>query len=150
MEGYKIDNILCNTLISTTEYITNITFKRMETVPTLEEEYLVLSTTMKGTLSGLVRFYFPRDFIEKLMELEKQKAPEVDKEEVFVEMVNIIFGRMISCVNNYLGSSTRFTPPVLVNDKEEPWFAAAYWYDKQFFFESSFGIIQLRVAYTIK
>ena len=122
----------------------------MEIVPTLEEDYLVLNTTMKGTLCGLVRFYFPRAFIDKVMELEKQKAPVEDDDEVLTEMVNIIFGRMISCVNNYLGSSTRFIPPVLVNDKEEPWFAAAYWYDKQFFFESPYGIIQLRVAYTIK
>ncbi len=144
----KLDKILCSTFVSITEHITGVTFTSIEEKP-FEKELYTIRSKMNGGITGDIVFYIPKKFADKVVDVMKTDD-EISYDDILMEYVNILFGRMLSCASNYLGKYARFKPPIVKwTDEPEAETLDTYTEMKRYCFESDYGIVRFRANYTI-
>lgn len=145
----KINVILSDTFVKIAEMLTDIQLTSLEDGSIEGHEIWLVASNARGVFDAKTVFCFPREYADAAFANMDKYAPPEDREDYFKEFVNIIYGRMVSNVNNYIGKGSRFSPPVIL-PQDYKWSADDYENEKRFYFYSKYGTICFVTAYTIQ
>lgn len=146
-----VNGIINKGFIKTTEQLTGISLEEIRKAEPVEEAHRIIVTMSYGMFQANAKIILQEESAKAiLLRMNKGKLlkPE-DEDDYLREYGNIVFGRIVSAVNDYCKKASRFYSPIINPMEESEWDKRKHTREEKLYYQSEYGRIGLDIGYTI-